>query len=1028
MKLLRLFASFCILFLTTGVIHAQFFTLPGDFGYALNSIRQVFDVSQDGKIAVALRNDPVSGQPAFLTSFDPIFGTQFDNKTFGFGPLGVQLAPTSNGVRVVVLTSEGGPRRIYLFDLSAAGKLTQLASTQLTSSGTDFGSNLILSGSAEVGFVIVASSTCCANDLITFSLVDGSILNRVSISGGGDTLAMNEVPGKRVLAFLKDLNTLELFDATISSQPMKIGDVPFPKNNEASGSQTAGIALSGDGHYVFVGDQFADFAAIDVFSLQTISTIVSASYRFGRVRVFEDGQHRTLALQSSPSGTGGVSAILLIDATDPFHLSIINQLNFTSDSFIYKSDFAFSKNGSRLFVQINQKLSAYDLTAFTKAWEEVATTSFGRENQLMVYGNDEVLGAWEVSGGLGFVSLFGAFPGYPPNISISDVALNEGDTGTSDATFGVTLSGATTHRITINYATADATAIQGTDYLSTNGSLIFEPGETTKSFTVSVLGDVLDEFDETFDLNLTSATVGIITRGQGTCTIIDDDPPPSISINDTSVIEGNLGTHNAGFSVNLSATSGKPIAVDYSTSDGTAIAGTDYISSFGTLTFAAGQTVRTILVPVIGDKINEPDETFFVTFTNPQNVTIARAQATGIIVNDDTPTIQLSSPNYTVSEGDGRAHITVTRNGDTSGAATVDYRTTDTDTFTVGCADTVNNHGSAYARCDFATVVGTLTWAAGDGSPKSFDVPIIDDSYAEGNETFIVVLSNATGAMLGLPATATVTIVDNDTVNGPNPIVQTNDAGIAFFVRQHYLDFLGREPEVGEPWSAILRGCADQFNTDPSSPSAACDRITVSGDFFGSPEFKDKGFFVIDFYRVAFARLPQYSEFVTDLASLVGTTAQEVFARRAAFANNFVQRPEFATLAGKSNSDYVNALMTGTMSQGYNLTSITTPDPDNPDGMTKVTLTTTDLINRLNANTLTRGQVLRAIVQSDQIVNIEAVSTFVASQYYGYLRRTPEPAGFNDWVNYLTMHPTDFRTMVNGFENSQEYRLRVGPT
>jgi hypothetical protein len=80
----------------------------------------------------------------------------------------------------------------------------------------------------------------------------------------------------------------------------------------------------------------------------------------------------------------------------------------------------------------------------------------------------------------------------------------------------------------------------------------------------------------------------------------------------------------------------------------------------------------------------------------------------------------------------------------------------------------------------------------------------------------------------------------------------------------------------------------------------------------------------------------------------------------------------------------------------------------------------------LNANTLTKAQVLRAIVQSDEIINIEAVSTFVASQYYGYLRRTPEPAGFNAWVNYLTTHPTDFRTMVNGFMNSIEYRLRFG--
>jgi beta-glucanase (GH16 family) len=390
------------------------------------------------------------------------------------------------------------------------------------------------------------------------------------------------------------------------------------------------------------------------------------------------------------------------------------------------------------------------------------------------------------------------------------------------------------------------------------------------------------------------------------------------------------------------------------------------------------------------------------------------------------PTVQFSLSSYSVGEGDGHVTITVTRTGDTSGAATVDYRTQDTDTFTVGCADTVNNLGSAYGRCDFATVVGTFSFAAGE-TMKTFAVPIIDDSRHEGNETFTVVLSSPTGATFGSPSAATVTIIDNDLVDGPNPILQTDDPGIAFFVRQHYLDFLGREPEAGEPWSAILRGCADQFNVDPNSPSAACDRITVSGAFFGSPEFKDKGFYVIDFYRVAFGRLPQYSEFVTDLASLVGTTAQEVFARRAAFADSFVQRPEFATIAAMSNSSYVMTLMSGTNGQNYNLTSITTPDPANPDSTTKVTLTTNDLINGLNANTLTKAQVLRAIVQSDEIINIEAVRTFVASQYYGYLRRTPDTAGFNSWVSYLTTHPTDFRTMVNGFMNSIEYRLRFGP-
>ena len=203
----------------------------------------------------------------------------------------------------------------------------------------------------------------------------------------------------------------------------------------------------------------------------------------------------------------------------------------------------------------------------------------------------------------------------------------------------------------------------------------------------------------------------------------------------------------------------------------------------------------------------------------------------------------------------------------------------------------------------------------------------------------------------------------------------------------------------------------------------------MSGSFFGSPEFKDKGVYLIDFYRVAFNRLPHYPEFSVDLASITGATAAEANARRAAFAANFVQRPEFTnTYGAMTNSAYVNALMNGGLGQGYNLTSIVTPDPLNPDGPTKITLTTNDLINGLNTSTLTKAQVLRAIVQSDQIsLALEVVNAFVASQYYGYLRREPDAGGFNGWVTYLKNNPNDFRTMVHGFVDSTEYRSRFGP-
>ncbi|HKP71322.1 MAG TPA: Calx-beta domain-containing protein, partial [Pyrinomonadaceae bacterium] len=376
-------------------------------------------------------------------------------------------------------------------------------------------------------------------------------------------------------------------------------------------------------------------------------------------------------------------------------------------------------------------------------------------------------------------------------------------------------------------------------------------------------------------------------------------------------------------------------------------------------------------------------------------------------------TLQFSLPTYQFNEGDGRATITVTRGGDTSNPVSVNLSTVD-DPASVACA---TNNGTAYARCDYATTVETVTFAAGDSQPKNVTIPLIDDSYAEGTEAVQLRLSNPSGATLGTQATATLNITSNDAAGAANPINTT-----PFFVRMQYLDFLSREPEAGEPWSAILNGCPNAFNTDPFSASAGCDRNIVSSSFFGSPEFRLKGFYVFNFYRVAFNRLPEYAEIIPDMRSVTGQTSAEVYAKRAAFPVNFTQRPDFrAAYDAFSNADFVNTLM-----DRYTLQQIMTPDPQNPESGTKVTLARLDLLNQLAAGTLTRAKVLRAIVESDEVGVRERNRAFVAMQYYGYLRRTPETDGFNNWLNYLNAHPTDSRTMVDGFMNAVEYRLRFG--
>ncbi len=443
---------------------------------------------------------------------------------------------------------------------------------------------------------------------------------------------------------------------------------------------------------------------------------------------------------------------------------------------------------------------------------------------------------------------------------------------------------------------------------------------------------------------------------------------------------------------------------------------------------------NTRVLPVVGLSGGAPDayviashtsESTLVNLTNAATVTFSPRMAGG-------PGVHFSNASVAVSEGAGAVTLTVMRSAtELASAASVTYATLD-DAADVGCADTTNNHGAAYARCDYATAVDTVNFAAGQTS-ATLTIPVIDDGHFEGAETFQVALTGTSGGLsLNTPAVTTVTIQDNDTAATLNPLggpTYPNPAAArTFFVRQHYLDFLSREPEAGEPWSGVLANCADEFNTDAAAPAAGCDRLTVSAAFFGSTEFQLKGYFVFRFYKVAFGSpananyVPAYGEVIPDMRAVTGQTSAEVFQKKAAFAGAFAQRPAFTNIyGGMNNAQYVAALL-----GHYNLTQILTPDPAAPDGNVYITLTDNDLVTRLNAGTLTRGQVLRAVADSNEVLGAEFNRAFVAMQYYGYLRRTPEAAGYNAWLTYLDAHPQDFRTMVNGFMNSVEYRLRFG--
>lgn len=222
-----------------------------------------------------------------------------------------------------------------------------------------------------------------------------------------------------------------------------------------------------------------------------------------------------------------------------------------------------------------------------------------------------------------------------PVISINDISLYEGNSGATNAVFTVSVSPPPALPVTMNFATANGSAVAPADFIATNGVLNFAAGETNKSIAVSVVGDTLYELNETFTLNLSSPSNATFADNVGLATILNDDPIPTISIGDATLAEGNAGTTNANFTVTLSAASGLSVTVNYATANGNAISGSDYIARSGLLTLPPGVTSTNITVAVNGDLVIEPDEVFYVDLSSAANATLLKREGYGLILNDD---------------------------------------------------------------------------------------------------------------------------------------------------------------------------------------------------------------------------------------------------------------------------------------------------------------------------------------------------------------------------------------------------------
>lgn len=390
--------------------------------------------------------------------------------------------------------------------------------------------------------------------------------------------------------------------------------------------------------------------------------------------------------------------------------------------------------------------------------------------------------------------------------------------------------------------------------------------------------------------------------------------------------------------------------------------------------------------------------------------------------------VQFSAVSNVAGEGGGSAVLTVTRTGNPTGMAAVRFTTRDS-----SGANNCNSDGfDASQRCDYELTRGIINFAPGETS-KNISIPLVDDSYDENSEVFFLDLSTPTGSgvFIGSPGGAFVTITDNDPADGPNPLDNPN---ALFFVRQHYLDFLNREPDAAGLafWTDQITSCG------PNVQCVEIRRINVSAAFFLSIEFQETGYLVYRIYKAAhlpFVNNPVpvgYGDFVSDTQQIgqgvavgVGDWQTKLENNKLFFAAEFVLRPRFTQdhPTSKTPADFVDTL--------YANAAVIPSPADRTAAINEFGSATT------TADTAARARVLRLVAENSNLRQQEFNKAFVLMQYFGYLRRnpfeTPEPGqnfdGFNFWLNKLNQFNGNFvnAEMVKAFIISGEYRQRFGP-
>ena len=333
----------------------------------------------------------------------------------------------------------------------------------------------------------------------------------------------------------------------------------------------------------------------------------------------------------------------------------------------------------------------------------------------------------------------------PGKIGFGAAAYSVAENGGSISVTFVRTNGRT-GVVSANYFTGDATANAGLDYTAASGAVVFADGETNKTVNIPILDDTLVEGPESFNISLTNATGGATLLAPTTVpvTIVDNDV--GITFSSPFYVVGEAGPTVTLTILRLNGSNGVA-TVNYTTVNGVATAGSDYVTNSGTFTFNNGETIKTLTLSILEDTLVEGDESFSVVLSNPSPGTVLlNGTATVTILDNDTG-LAFAPASYIVDEGGTNIVLTVLRTNANTGTVTVSYGST---------------NGTATAGADYGAVAGVLTFTNGE-SLKTITIPIVDDTQVEGDENFTVTLLNPTGGAQFIgPSVASVTIVDND--------------------------------------------------------------------------------------------------------------------------------------------------------------------------------------------------------------------------------------------------------------------------